>query len=152
MPPPLFGDLLALARLSWVRQMDSRLEERGHPGYRRSDALVMRLVSPGPVSIGRLGSRLGVSRQAARKVVDSLVGRGYALVERDPDDSRKLNVVLTAEGRAYAAAVIEVIQALNDGLASRVSTDDLSAADRVLRAVGDFDREFWGPAGEPGAR
>lgn len=151
MSPPLFGDLLALARLSWVRRMEARLSERGHAGYRRSDALVMRLLSRGPLSIGRLGSLLGVSRQAARKVVDTLAERGYARTERDRSDSRKLNVVLTEEGESYARAVIEVIRTLNAELASEVTPSDLAAANRVLGAViGDAGLGARRPVGEPG--
>ena len=31
--PPLFGDLLALARERWVSAMAQRLVEKGYPGY-----------------------------------------------------------------------------------------------------------------------
>ena len=77
-PPYLFGDLLALARQSWVRQMASRLDQRGYSGYRRSDAAVMRFLTRDAAPIGQLGSVLGVSRQAARKIADGLVQRRYA--------------------------------------------------------------------------
>ena len=50
-----FGDLLALARQSWVAQMARDVAAQGYPDYRRTDAAVLRLLHRGPVSVGRLG-------------------------------------------------------------------------------------------------
>ncbi|MGH3255027.1 MAG: MarR family winged helix-turn-helix transcriptional regulator [Streptosporangiaceae bacterium] len=138
-PPYLFGDLLALARLSWVRQMADRLSRLGYADYRRSDALALRMLDRGPVSVGRLGTELGVTRQAARKVIDGLEQRGFARTERDAQDSRVLNVILTPAGAAYARAVIEVIYALNREFCKRVDPAHLATADVVLRAVIEGD-------------
>jgi DNA-binding MarR family transcriptional regulator len=134
-PPYLFGDLLALARHSWVRQMAERLDRLGYADYRRSDAMALRMLSRGPVSVGRLGAELGVTRQAARKVIDGLEQRDYVRTERDAHDSRVLNVILTPAGAAYARAVIEVIYALNREFSERADPGQLAAADAVLRAV-----------------
>lgn len=133
--PYRFGDLLALARRSWVEQMAARVAEAGYPGYRQSDAVMVRLLARGPWSVGRLGEVLGVSRQAARKFADGLVGRGHAELAPDPDDGRRTLVCLTARGEEYARAVLGAIDALNEALCSRVSHADLMAADTVLRAV-----------------
>lgn len=138
--PYRFGDLLALARQSWVRQMASGLAELGYPDYRRSDAAVMRLLTRGPLSIGRLGEALGVTRQAARKVADGLERRGLAVTTRDEQDSRQINIVLTPGGEAYARAVVAVIDRLDEALRQRVEPDQLMAADVVLRAILDDDR------------
>lgn len=134
-PVYLFGDLLALARQSWVREMARRLEARGYADYRRSDAMAMRRLRRGPVAIGQLGERLGITRQAARKLVDGLVQRGYVVVERDPTDARRLNAILTPHGSRYAEAMAEVVEALNRDLAGRVDPAQLQAADAVLRAA-----------------
>lgn len=132
-----FGDLLALARQSWVRQMGQELEQRGYGGYRRSDAGALRLLAQGPRTIGALGTDLGVTRQAARKLVDALARRGYARAEPDPRDRRRVTAVLTPTGEQYARAIIAVARELNGAIAARVAGDDLRAADRVLRAVLD---------------
>ncbi|MGH8961329.1 MAG: MarR family winged helix-turn-helix transcriptional regulator [Jatrophihabitantaceae bacterium] len=134
-PAYRFGDLLALARQSWLVQMAEGLRAMGYPDYRRSDALVLRLLSRGQVSIGRLGDALGVTRQAARKVAGGLERRGFAGTARDPDDARQVNVSLTPEGKDYAVAVASVIDRLNRELSRRVRPTDLAAADTVLRAV-----------------
>lgn len=131
--PYRFGDLLALARQSWIRRMAAELESRGFADYRRSDAATLRRLRREPASVGELGVHLGVTRQAARKVARGLEERGYASTETDADDARKRNVVLTSAGRAYADAIIDVITRLNRALAAHVTADQLAAADAVLR-------------------
>jgi DNA-binding MarR family transcriptional regulator len=130
-----FGDLLALARRSWIRQVRTAVENAGFEGYRQSDSIVLRLLLRRPLAIGQLGVGIGITRQAARKVADAMVDRGYAEFEADPEDARRTLVVLTKQGRAYARAVAKVQNALNAQMTDRVSRDDLRAADSVLRAV-----------------
>jgi len=134
-PAYRLGDLVALARLSWVGEMTSRLERLGYAGFRRGDAAVARVLGRGPLPVGRLGAGLGVTRQAARKIADGLEQRGYATTERDSRDARQLNVTLTQLGRDYARAVIVVTEELNREVAGRVSPAELAAADTVLRAA-----------------
>jgi DNA-binding MarR family transcriptional regulator len=134
-PPYRFGDLLGLARQSWVGQMTSRLERLGYAGYKRSDAAALRMLWQGPLPVGQLGASLGVTRQAARKVAAGLEQRGYATTERDSRDTRQLNVTLTPAGRDYARIITAVIAELNREVAWRVSPAELAAADAVLRAA-----------------
>jgi len=115
--------------------MSGRLAQAGYPDYRRSDAAAIRLLlRRGPVPVGQLGAVLGVTRQAARKVADGLVRRGFAVTRRDPDDTRQLNVMLTPAGEEYAHAVVAVIDQLNREVRGRVDPAELAAADAVLRA------------------
>ncbi len=129
-----FGDMLALARQSWVHRMAAELASRGFADYRLTDAATLRRLRRGPASVGELGVPLGVTRQAARKVVRGLEERGYASTQADANDARKLNVILTSAGRSYADAIIEVIADLNRAVAARVTADQLATADAVLRA------------------
>lgn len=136
-PPVLFGDVLALARERWVREMANRLAERGFHDYRRSDPLILRWLVPGTLPLGRLTTALGVSRQSARKVINGLVERDYARVHTDGTDSRRRNVELTAKGHDYARAVIEALFALNREIVAKVDPDQLEAALSVLGYVRD---------------
>jgi len=126
--------MLALARQSWVHRMSAELEKRGFAGYRLTDAATLRRLRAGTASVGQLARPLGVTRQAARKVVRGLEERGYAATQADPGDARKLNVTLTSAGCAYADAIIEVIDQLNWAVVTRVTPDELATADAVLRA------------------
>jgi DNA-binding MarR family transcriptional regulator len=131
--PYLFGDLLAMARLDWVRQMRSRVIALGYEDYRATDAIALRLLRRQSRSISELGAALGSSRQAARKLVDNLVRRGFARESRDPADARRVQVMLSGDGERYAEAVLAVLLELNAELVARVRPDLLVAADRVLR-------------------
>ncbi|MGD0833508.1 MAG: MarR family transcriptional regulator [Candidatus Dormibacteria bacterium] len=129
------GDLLALAREHWVRQMAEHVNRAGFDDYRRTDAAVMRLLSRRPRSIGQIGAALGVTRQAARKFVTRLEGRGFVVTGRDASDARQVNVELTGRGAEYARAIRGAIDALDRRLAQRVERAQLLAADAVLRAT-----------------
>jgi DNA-binding MarR family transcriptional regulator len=133
-PPYEFSDLLVLARLSWLREMSAQLRTLGFDRFTRGDSAVMRLVARGPVPLGRTGAALGISRQASRKLVDRLERQGYVRTERDVDDARVINVVITPDGDRYARALSRVADRLNRQLEARVDHADLVAADTVLRA------------------
>ena len=139
-PPYYVGDLLALARQSWVREMARRLKDSGYPGYRASDAAVMRRLQHGSFAIGQLATAHGVTCQTARKIVTALEARGLASTYRDPADGRQVNVVLTPAGRAYASAVSAAIDKLNADYLARLTPDQIDATDTALRlAIFDDD-------------
>jgi hypothetical protein len=129
--PKLFGDLLALARRSWVLEMAQRLEGLGYRDYRRSDAIILRWLRNGPMPLSQLA-------MAARKLVGGLVVREFAVVERDRVDARRLNVALTSYGREYARKVLDVVTALNTELEDKLDPYDVVVAKAVLRTVSNL--------------
>lgn len=129
-----FGDLLALARRSWVRRLSVRAASDGFPDYRRSDTVMLRILARAAVPIGHLGEELGISRQGARKLADGLVARRYAEVAQDPFDARRRLVRLTDRGFAYHRTLVDAAEALNDQV-GRLPLSEVLAADAVLRAV-----------------
>ncbi|HEX3823306.1 MAG TPA: MarR family transcriptional regulator [Mycobacteriales bacterium] len=130
-----FGDLLALARQDWVRQMSAELLRAGYADYRITDAAVMRLLLQGPLSVGEVAAGLGVTRQAARKIGRGLEVRGYVLAAPDPDDARRLNATLTPDGATYAGRITTAISRLNRRVVARTAPDDLTAIDAMLRSI-----------------
>lgn len=129
-----FGDLLALARRSWLRRLSVHAAADGFGDVRRSDPVLLRILARGPQPVGQLGGGLGISRQAARKLADSLVARGYAELADDPDDARRLLVRLNGRGLAYDRTLQAAAELLNREV-RRLSPDALRGADTVLRAV-----------------
>jgi len=134
---PLFGDVLAQARERWVREMVRRIADLGFDGYRRSDALALRVLVPRVLPLSTMATALGASRQATRKVVNGLVERDFARVHVDASDSRRRNIELTSKGRDYASVVIEVIRTLNEELAAKIDPAHLDVAREVLTFVRD---------------
>jgi DNA-binding MarR family transcriptional regulator len=131
-----------MARQSWVDQLAGRLAELGFAGYRRTDAAVMRMLLRSPVPIGKLGSSLGVTRQAARKIVTGLEQRRYVRTERGSVDSRQLNATLIPLGEDYARALVTVMDELNRQVSIRVTHQQMLGADAVLRAL-IGENETW---------
>lgn len=137
-----FGDLLALARRSWVRRLAAHAASDGFSDYRPTDTVLLRILAREAQSIGRIGDGLGISRQAARKLADGLAARGYAVLAADPTDARRRLVGLTDRGRAYHRALSDASESLNDEV-RQVVPSELLAADAVLRAVlTDEDRRL----------
>jgi DNA-binding MarR family transcriptional regulator len=75
---------------------------------------------------------LGVSKQAASQLVDTLVVRGYLTREADPSDRRKMNLQLTDRGRAAATAVRAGVEAVETALTERLSQEELRGLRRGL--------------------
>jgi DNA-binding MarR family transcriptional regulator len=53
-------------------------------------------------SVGEIAQDFGISKQAASKLVDTLVIRGYLERGTDPEDRRRLTLELTERGREAA--------------------------------------------------
>jgi DNA-binding MarR family transcriptional regulator len=99
---------LVLAALLTGLALNERVTERiaaaGHPDLRFSHGFVFQHVIPGPLPIGELARRLGVSQQAASKATRELEQLGYLERMPDPADGRVRRIGLTAKGRAAVEA------------------------------------------------
>ena len=116
--------LLAQARLTHVREIRRRLAAAGFDDMPPTGVRVIGRLARGGTTVGEVAGAYDASKQAASKLVDSLVMRGY--VDRIPaqEDRRRMNVVLTERGRAAAREV-------------RAAIDDVDA--RFIEAVGQRD-------------
>jgi DNA-binding MarR family transcriptional regulator len=76
-----------------------RLRERGHGDLRFSHGFVVQHLMEGPVAVGELARRMGVSQQAASKVTGELESLGYLERLSDPADGRVRRVGLSERGR-----------------------------------------------------
>ena len=76
-----------------------------------------------------------MSKQAASQLVDTLVLRGYLERHANPDDRRRLDIVLTYRGRAAGGAVRDGVEAVDDELATRLSAAELAGLVAGLTAL-----------------
>lgn len=82
---------------------------------------------------------LGLSKQAASQLIDTLVLREYLERRVDPEDRRRMGVRLTDRGRTAAIAIQRAIGAIDTTLAQLIKADELHglraglAAYRVIR-------------------
>ena len=111
---PDFSILIVAANRCVADRLGAAVAEVGGEAMRPSFGFVIRAVAAEEPTVGRLAEMLGVSRQAASKVADDMVGRGYLLRGPDPDDRRRTRLRLGAKGRrvrARAAAESDAIEA-----------------------------------------
>jgi DNA-binding MarR family transcriptional regulator len=82
---------------------------------------------------------LGLSKQAASQLIDTLVLREYLERRNDPVDRRRMEVRLTARGRIAASAIQTAIDAVDATIGQLVTADELHglraglAAYRLIR-------------------
>jgi DNA-binding MarR family transcriptional regulator len=98
---------------------------------------------------------LGLSKQAASQLVDTLVLREYLERRNDPDDRRRMGVRLTPRGRRAAGEIQAATDAIDHAVAGMIDADELRgfraglAAYRVLRQrPGDGPDADVGPGSE----
>jgi DNA-binding MarR family transcriptional regulator len=136
--------LLRHARSTYGRAMRGALERHGFDDVPANGMYVIGglALGAGGSPIGFVARDLGVSKQAAGQLIDTLVARGYLARTADKTDRRQLIVTLTDRGRAAAAAQVEGRTAIDAELANRIGSDDLSAMRKGLAALIAIRREW----------
>lgn len=81
---------------------------------------------------------LGVTRQAASQLIDTLVVRGYLTRQVNPADRRRLNIELTDRGRAAAEAVAAAIGQVDAELATMITPAELAGLRAGLLALAEI--------------
>jgi DNA-binding MarR family transcriptional regulator len=92
--------------------------------------------------LGEIITWLGVSKQAAGQLVDTLVTRGYLERAVDPDDRRRLTIALTERGQAAAAVVRGAVDGVDAELQRRVGAEQLAVARATLGALIELGDEL----------
>ncbi len=87
------------------------------------------------IPLGQLILELGISKQAAGQLVDTLVTRGYLERSIDKEDRRKLTVTLTERGRAAAEIQGEARANVDAKLLAAVGAEDVERTRRTLAAL-----------------
>jgi DNA-binding MarR family transcriptional regulator len=92
---------------------------------------------------------LGVSKQAASQLIDTLVLRGYLVREVNPDDRRRMDINLTERGRAAADAVRTGVLSVDTELAAMITPEELAGLRAGLIALCDIRDRFEDETDEP---
>ena len=143
-----FGLLLAQAFNRYIEHLHRELARRGFTDLRPTFGLALRALHARPRTLTELAGELGVTKQAAAKVVGELEGR--SLIEREPSpaDGRSTLLRLSRRGTSLVAAAIRIGDAVECDLAHDLG-DDAAAH---LRAA--LERLAYDPpwSGAPPAR
>jgi DNA-binding MarR family transcriptional regulator len=129
--------LLRLARTTYGSSMRRSLEAAGFDDIPSNGLFVIGglALGAGDAPLGALIADLGVSKQAAGQLVDTLVLRGYLTRAIDPDDRRKLVVKLTERGQAAAAAQAAGREEVDTALQEKVGEKAVLVSRKVLAAL-----------------
>lgn len=130
-----FPALLRAARNVYTYAIRKALAENGFDDVPRNGIYVMGAIAKTGVPLSQIIRDLGVSKQAAGQLIDSLVLRGYLERTVDPEDRRRLNITLTERGRAVIAVSNPVVEGLEAGLLARVGAEYLAHARATLGAL-----------------
>lgn len=97
---------------------------------------------------------LGVTRQAASQLIDTLVVRGYLDRQVNNDDRRRMDIELTERGRAAAAVVRAAVENVDRELTATLSATELAGLRAGLAALATIraghDPRWRGEGGDPG--
>jgi DNA-binding MarR family transcriptional regulator len=135
MTPVPLARLLAMAYRHLIDGLHARLVERGYTDVRPAYGYVLLAVRQSPTTGADIALLLGVTKQAASKLIDTMEAGGY--VERQPhdEDARAKSIAITARGRRFLATVESIYEELEEQWAAVVGRKRLESLRGDLRAV-----------------
>lgn len=139
--------LLRHARAVYGTAIRRALAEHGYDDIPRNGLYVIGAIARTGAPLGQIIKELGVSKQAASQLVDSLVLRGYLDRAADPEDRRRLVITLSERGVAAAAVSRAVVERLDAELVARVGAEDVARTRITLATIIHALRETADEAG-----
>lgn len=135
----VFPALLRAARGAYSQRIAASLTKAGFDDLPRNGPFVLGGMANDDEPAVRVIRGLGVSRQAASQLIDTLVLRGYLTRAVNADDRRRMDVELTDRGRSAAGAVGKAIKQVDHQLAERLSPTQLRGLRAGLTALAEIE-------------
>jgi len=133
--------LMRSARRTYGDAIRAALAEAGCDDIPKNGIFVLGAIARSGAPLARIIAHLGMSKQAAGQLVDTLVVRGYLEREVDAHDRRRLTVRLSERGSAAAAASRAAIERVDARLAQRVARDWIDHTRATLLALSELADE-----------
>jgi DNA-binding MarR family transcriptional regulator len=138
-PPPIeevsLPALLRLASGVYASAVRQSLVAAGFDDIPRDGVFVIGSISRAGAPLSEVIRWLGVSKQTAGQLVDTLVLRGYLERTVDDEDRRRLRVSVTDRGRAVAALAREAIARIDEQLRDSVAAERIAQTRATLAAL-----------------
>jgi|HubBroStandDraft_2_1064218.scaffolds.fasta_scaffold417480_1 DNA-binding MarR family transcriptional regulator len=127
--------LLRMARKAYGNEVMAAFADGGFDDVPRNGAYVLGSVWADSSCFPRLTRELGVSKQAASQLIDTMAMRGY--LERTPDaeDRRRMLLTLTPRGEAAATVSWQAACRVDEELARRLPEQGVQALRAGLIAL-----------------
>jgi DNA-binding MarR family transcriptional regulator len=147
------GANLALLLLGGFRHMagaaQAELSRRGYPGITAANELAMRAIAAGASSASELARAIGVSKQAAAKVISALEERGYVGRSDDPKDARRKLVTVTDRGTASMQEGEAILDDLRVEWRQKIGADNLARLEAdLIKLVGSRPVDLDAPGAD----
>src|SRR4051812_25043271 len=91
-----------------LESLHEELARAGHPDLRPAHGYALQAISTGVDTASSLGPLLGMSKQGAAKLLQTLVDGGYVEVGAASGDARRKPLTLTDRGRAAVASSVSI--------------------------------------------
>jgi len=136
--PSDLGILLTVSLRGFVDLLHGELGQQGFADVRPPFGVVFRSLRDGPLTLTDLAARLGVTKQAAAKVVTEMAGK--RLLRRRPDarDSRAKLLELTPRGRRAMSTAIGIGADIERRLRERVGDGAVDSLAETLTAFAEL--------------
>jgi DNA-binding MarR family transcriptional regulator len=142
--------LLRGARDTYGSAIRSALADAAITDLPRNGPFVLGAIARNGTPLSEVITSLGLSKQRAGQLVDTLVDRGYLERALDPADRRRMTVTLTERGQLAANVGRKAVEQVDAALVARVGAQTVSRARAVLgalTALGDEERRLSPGAG-----
>lgn len=131
-------EALDLSTLSWLAgsagndYLLAAIRKAGHPQLRISHGYVFQLLISAPRTVGEIADGLGVTQQAASKVVAELASLGYLALLSEPADRRVRRVALSSLGERAVSDARAARRKLENKLTAKVGESGMLTARKAL--------------------
>jgi len=130
-----FPALLRAAWKTYALMTQRALAEAGFDDVPRNGSYVLAAIARSGAPLGEVIKQLGVSKQAAGHLVDTLVTRGYLDRAVDPDDRRRLTITLTDRGLAAAKVIGTAVDRVDRQLVVQVGAEFVAHTRATLASL-----------------
>ena len=135
--------LLRAARWAYGAAIHHALTHAGFDDVPRDGAYVIGAIARNGAPLETIIRQLRRSKQAAGQLVDTLVARGYLEREVNPEDRRRLNIVLTPRGIEATEAIRSAVEKVDADLTERVGAVHIRHTRATLAALVEIDRNIF---------
>ena len=124
--PPL-ARLFAIAYRALIDGLHDRLRDLGWADVRPAFGFVLLAARDQPTSVTEVAALMGITKQAASKLVSAMVSGGYLQRDAAPQDRRQRPLVLTSRGEELLAAVERIYGELEGSWAQAIGAARVQA-------------------------
>jgi DNA-binding MarR family transcriptional regulator len=132
---PSLPALLRGARGVFGAEIRDALARAGHDDIPANGLFVIGAIARGAAPLADIITLLGMSKQAAGHLVDTIASRGYLERSVDAADRRRFLIGLTERGRAAAKIIQTVVDRIEAELTRRVGPEAIAHTRATLHAL-----------------